>query len=391
MKRNQILLFVSLPLIIILSGCGGDKVEAPQPEMETSAPAAPPEPVRGEEFELVAKAPLGKKLTESLSMESEVVDGEGKAMVKLTVDQGVTQAFESEKDGALQGVFTVRSLKMSQKLGDQGWEYDSSVDVKDSTSPIAKDLKRVLDEPLQYSVDPGGRVTGFGNYDLFSRKILPRTASRMGRSVITGLYSVSSLKDMVYQYDVLPTNAVAVGDMWPVKKIITVGPMANLAIEMKYTFEGMEEKDGMELAVVVGRGEIRLPEGTIKPEGQAPQDGGSQESSEPQGSGELSAADQAEMAEQMAALEGEIVDDGNVEPDSGSEPAPAAPAPEAADPNRLGTVESRILFDRDRGLIIERGATTKVTFPGVQGAPSRGVHVQATARMTALEDLPAGN
>jgi hypothetical protein len=204
-----------------------------------------------DDVELRYKFKEGQKLNyvtdQTMKMEMNVAGND--ISMDMAMKMNMVWKVESvDKDGNAKVTQTISWLKMSMTHPAGKFEYDSKDD-KDPDDPVAKKalpaIKALVGAEISMTVDHRGKVS-----DLKVPDKLKEAWKKAGQNQALGdLGSEEGIKKMAEQFSVvLPEGAVAKGKSWDSKSELNMPQFGKMLTEAKFTFDGMEKKDGRTLA-----------------------------------------------------------------------------------------------------------------------------------------------
>ena len=241
------------------STSGSSAVAAP---MTMATPANAGDPV-----EMRIKWEVGKRYLERVEM-SQVMNmnmpGSAEPMkqeMKQSQDIGIS-ALKERDGGGDELEMEFLSMTMDMKMGGTSlMSYDSKQGGQDNSgNPAAAILGKMVGSKIKFLTDPSGKVDAVEGYQEFQDRVMSGSPPEM-QTMMKGLMSEDSLKQMSPSNMGLPGKPAKIGDTWPVKLEVGMGPMGRIVLNLNYTFTGWEQHDDHKCAVLEYVGDISMKPG----------------------------------------------------------------------------------------------------------------------------------
>ena len=155
---------------------------------------------------------------------------------------------------------------MEMKMGDTTMlKFDSKSDPKeDGSNPLAPVLRKmVAAPPFKFLLAADGKVDKVEGV----KELLDSLGSEGPPEVqmmLKGMLSEDNFKQMGALPQGLPEKPVKLGERWPVKMDVALGPLGGISIHMQYTLKGWEQRDGRKCALLEHTGTILTKPGGEK-------------------------------------------------------------------------------------------------------------------------------
>ena len=239
--------------------------------LAAKAASAPPAPhmdaASGGPVEMKLKWEVGKRYLQNVDM-SQTMDlkapGSAESMKQETKQrQEIAISALKERDGGgreLEMEFV--SMAMNMKMGDTTMmDFDSKKGGQDtSANPGAAMLGKLAGTRVKLITDANGKVESVEGFEDFLKQATSGTAPEMAE-MMKGFLSEDNLKQMSAGNMGLPDKPVKIGDTWPVKTEMSLGPMGAMVMNLTYTFKGWEQHDNHKCAALEYSGDISIKPG----------------------------------------------------------------------------------------------------------------------------------
>ena len=154
------------------------------------------------------------------------------------------------------------SMAMNMKMGDTTMmDFDSKKGGQDtSTNPGAAMLGKLAGARVKLITDANGKVESVEGFQDFLKQATSGSTPEM-QEMMKGFLSEDNLKQMSAGNMGLPDKPVKIGDSWPVKTEMSLGPMGEMVMNLTYTFKGWEQRDNHKCAALEYSGDISIKPG----------------------------------------------------------------------------------------------------------------------------------
>lgn len=194
------------------------------------------------------KFEAGEKLHYVMAQDinQKITSGDTPIEMKVNQTMDMTMSVESVADGVATIKQTIDRARMKMD-GPQGMkiEYDSAAEKEPEGmgKMIATAFEAVVNKPFTVKMSPRGEVIEL-KVPEGMQESLQKSAGGAGKMV-----SEQMLKQMS-EISVLPEEAVGPGKSWNRKVEVDMPGLGKQTIENKFTYQGMEQRDGKELAKI---------------------------------------------------------------------------------------------------------------------------------------------
>ncbi len=235
-----------------------------------------------EAIELKAQWPVGQRFVTQLTMnQNQKIVGAPTGPMNQTVTQVQEIAVDVARrlsGGGRDLELSWLSMKMDMKMGSVTMmSYDSkNKNASGANNPLAGVMDNIVGNRLYMELNADGDVVSVEGLD----DLLEGVGGGGGvvGSMMKGMFTEDSVKQLGVLPQGLPKEPVKVGDEWPYELEFPMGPAGVLKVDMDYTFSGLEDRDGRKCAVLEYTGtmqskaggggdsavDINIKEGTIK-------------------------------------------------------------------------------------------------------------------------------
>jgi len=231
------------------------RLSAQQPATGAAAPSDAP-------VELKVKWPVGQRYLQRLSVDQDQQISAAslpepmKQHIVQSQDVALTVTKETA-EGGRELELANTAMKMDITMGGQSvLSFDSKSDpAKDSENQWAPMFRKLGEMRLKLFTNRKGVVEKVEGLKEFTDKLssdVPPEAQVMLQSML----SEDSIKHSGAIPEGMPDKPVKIGERWPVKQEISLGPMGKINVTMQYTFKGWEDRDQRRCAVLEHVGTI---------------------------------------------------------------------------------------------------------------------------------------
>lgn len=146
-------------------------------------------------------------------------------------------------------------IAVDMTMQGQTFAFDSRKEgeqTQDPNNPMAKVLSKVFGSMVGgrflCTLGPDGKITKVEGVKEFAEKVLNANPNPQARQMVAGMLNEDMLKQNFaanLEHQWLPEKPVKIGDSWTHEQKLPLGPLGNLAIELKYTFTRWESIEGV--------------------------------------------------------------------------------------------------------------------------------------------------
>jgi hypothetical protein len=221
----------------------------------------------GEAVEMKIKWEVGKRYVQRVEMAQTMdMNMPGSPQpeqqeMKQSQDIGIS-ALKERDGGGDELEMEFLSMAMDMKMGGATvMSYDSKQSGQDnSANPAAAMFGKMVGSHVKFLTDTGGKIESVEGFQEFLDHVMNGSPPEM-QAMMKGFMSEDSLKQMSPTSMGLPGKPVKIGDTWPVKTEIGLGPMGKIVLNLNYTFTGWEQHDNQKCAVLEYVGDISMKSG----------------------------------------------------------------------------------------------------------------------------------
>lgn len=211
-----------------------------------STSAAPDSAQANEPMELKLKWDLGKRYVQRMEMtqgSETALPGSPQPMKQETKQtQDVSLSVLKERDGGGRELeMEILGMMLVSKAGGRDvLSFDSKKDASgDAGKPMAPMLRKMVGTHVKFLTDASGNIEGVEGF----KEVLDRISegsSALEQGMIKGMFSEDHFKEMYSAAQGLPDKPVKIGDTWPLKVEMALGPLGTVVLNSQYTFKGWE-------------------------------------------------------------------------------------------------------------------------------------------------------
>lgn len=177
---------------------------------------------------------------------------------KMQQSQTYAVTADKEREGGgheLAVEFTGMNMESTMK-GNSILKFDSKSDPKDDASnPAAPMLRAISGAKFRILTRANGKVDAVqGLKDILAKAA--GGANPMLAGMLDSMISEDAVKQMGIVPNWFPGKPVKIGDQWPVRYEMAMGPLGKISIALTMTFKGWEEKQGRKCVVIENKGFI---------------------------------------------------------------------------------------------------------------------------------------
>ncbi|MDB6067027.1 MAG: hypothetical protein JWR26_3235 [Pedosphaera sp.] len=179
-----------------------------------------------------------------------------KQKMKQTQDISIS-ALKERDGGGRELLMEITGEKMESGMGGRTFlNFDSNQDLqKDAGNPAAAMLRKLVNARVTYLTGASGNVEKVEGFEEFMDRVLDKAPAEM-QALMKGMFTEDSLKQMGATAQGLPDKPVKVGDTWPVKTELNMGPMGVMLLNSTFTFKRWEQHDNRKCALFESTGDI---------------------------------------------------------------------------------------------------------------------------------------
>jgi len=230
---------------------------APTTNAAGETPSAAPDSVQaGEPVEMKLKWDVGKRYVqrmESTQGTEMTLPGTTQPMKQETKQtQDVSLSVLKERDGGGRELeMNILGMTLVSRSGGRDlMSFDSKKDVAaDAGNPVAPMLRKLVGARVKFLTDATGKIESVEGF----KEVLDRItegSSAMEQGMMKGMFSEDNFKEMYSAAQGLPDKPVKIGDTWPLKLEVPLGPLGTVILNSQYTFKGWEQHGGHKCAVL---------------------------------------------------------------------------------------------------------------------------------------------
>ncbi len=164
--------------------------------------------------------------------------------VKQTQDQTFYFSWtlkDEDKDKNMVVVQRIEGVKLTINIAGNPITFDSTNPTSSSTA-LAEFFKALVGSEFKLTLDKDYKVIKIEGRDDFLKKLTQ--ANQQMEPLLKRILSEEAMKQMADPtFGLLPPNAVAKNDTWERKSALNLGPIGSYDSDLKYTFEGPDEKN----------------------------------------------------------------------------------------------------------------------------------------------------
>lgn len=144
------------------------------------------------------------------------------------------------------------SIKQDMNMNGQKISFDSSAPEKDSSNPMAAAMSGLVGAKITATAALDGQITDVKGLSELSEKMGPagKAAPMLNDEMFKQMMSGMS--------NLLPPKPVSVGDKWPSEISMPMPGVGTMQMNIESTFQGTEERDGRDCAVIVSTGTMTM-------------------------------------------------------------------------------------------------------------------------------------
>jgi hypothetical protein len=213
-------------------------------------------------MEMKVKWQVGKRYLQRIEMNQDTdvtVPGTPQPMKQKTKQtQDISISAVKERDGGgLELLMEIVGEKLESGMGGRTFlNFDSSQDLqKDAGNPAAAMLRKLVNARVTYLTDATGNIQKVEGFDEFMDRVTSGAPAEM-QALMKGMFTEDSVKQMGATAQGLPDKPVKVGDTWPVKTELNMGPMGVMVLNSTFTFKRWEQHDDRKCAVFESTGDV---------------------------------------------------------------------------------------------------------------------------------------
>lgn len=202
-----------------------------------------------------------KQLLRVTTFQDQEISGAGmpapmKQQTRQQQDIAIRVVKEAEAGGKELEMSYARMLTES-KMGEMTMmKFDSSSSTaEDASNPVAPMLRAMAGAKFRLTVDAQGQVTKVDGVRELTDKLASQVPPMM-RGMLDGMLNDDMVKQMASTPAALPGKPVKVGDTWPFKQELAMGPLGKLNLNLTMRLKGWEEHDGKRCAVIEQNGTL---------------------------------------------------------------------------------------------------------------------------------------
>ncbi len=211
-----------------------------------ASPAAPDSAQAKAPVELKLKWDLGKRYVQRMEMEQgteTALPGSPQLMkqeMKQTQDVSLSVLKEREGGGRELEMEILGMMLVSKAGSREVLSFDSKKAASsDAGKPMAPTLRKLVGSRIKFLTDVSGKIEGVEGF----KEVLDRISegsSALEQGMIKGMFSEDNFKEMDSAAQGLPDKPVKIGDTWPIKVEMALGPLGSVVLNSQYTFKGWE-------------------------------------------------------------------------------------------------------------------------------------------------------
>ncbi len=222
---------------------------APAGESPSAAPAQTGEPV-----EMKLKWELGKRyeqLIETSQASAMSLPGSPQPIqqeVKQTQDVSLTVLKETD-GGGRELEMEIQGMTLSTKAGGRNVLDFDSKKPDDAANPATPLLRKMVGMLVKFLTDAAGKIQSVEGFQETLDRITAG-ASAMEQGMIKGMFSEDNFKEMYSAAQGLPDKPVKIGETWPLKLEVALGPLGSVVMNSDYTFKNWEQHNDHKCALL---------------------------------------------------------------------------------------------------------------------------------------------
>jgi len=217
--------------------------------------------------ELKVKWPVGQRYLQRLvtSQDQQISAASLPEPVKQHIAQSQDVALTVTKeleDGGREVELAFTATKMEITMGGQTvMGFDSKSDpAQDSDNRLAPVFRKLGEMRLKLFTNRKGAVEKVEGLKEFAEKVGSDAPPEL-QGMLQAMLSEDNIKHMGAIPEGLPDKPVKIGERWPWKQEISLGPVGKFIITLQITFKGWEDRDQRRCAVLEHIGTITSPPG----------------------------------------------------------------------------------------------------------------------------------
>jgi len=231
-------------------------------QLVTGGSSAPDAPV-----ELKVKWPVGQRYLQRLvtSQDQDISAASLPQPVKQHIVQSQDVALTVTKElenGGREVDLAFTATKMEITMGGQTiMSFDSKSDpANDSDNRFAPVFRKLGEMRFKLFTNRKGAVEKVEGFKEFADKLSSDAPPEL-QGMLQAMLSEDNIKHMGAIPEGLPDKPVKIGERWPFKQEISLGPVGKFIITLQITFKGWEDRDQRHCAVLDHIGTIASPPG----------------------------------------------------------------------------------------------------------------------------------
>jgi hypothetical protein len=148
---------------------------------------------------------------------------------------------DEDKDKNMVVVQRIEGVKLTINIAGNPITFDSTNPTSSSTA-LAEFFKALVGSEFKLTLDKDYKVIKIEGRDDFLKKLTQ--ANQQMEPLLKRILSEEAMKQMADPtFGLLPPNAVAKNETWERKTSLNLGPIGSYDSDLKYTFEGKDEKN----------------------------------------------------------------------------------------------------------------------------------------------------
>lgn len=227
-----------------------------------SASAAPDSAQAGEPMGLKLRWDVGKRYMQRMEMmqaSETALPGSPQPMKQETKQtQDVSLSVLKERDGGGRELeMEILGMMLVSKAGGRDvLSFDSKSDATgDAGKPMAPTLRKLVGARIKFLTDAAGKIESVEGFKELLERI-SEGSSALEQGMIKGMFTEDNFKEMYSAGQGLPDKPVKIGDTWPLKVEMALGPLGSVVVNSQYTFKGWEQHNNHKSALLEFTGTI---------------------------------------------------------------------------------------------------------------------------------------
>ncbi len=259
MNRLRFKVTLLVALLLTLAGCAKSGPRAKKEEKITGRPGDPPVTL---ETQWISSNRYTFRIEITSCSTAPRANSPKPVAQETTIAQDYVVTVTNTMPNGSRGLdLELRTLQLEMSVGDNlTTTYDSENRVIGTFGdPTAEALQNIVGAHLRYLLSASNTVTRLDGIKELNDRVLSGNARNSAASILRRYFNAPYFKQLV-EMNALPTDAVRVGDSWPMRRELSYSSAGAVArIEVTCAFKGWQQREKRNCALLEFAGAIKPP------------------------------------------------------------------------------------------------------------------------------------